>query len=228
MHFSNDWGRAGMSTTDVRLSSGSVLSVLKRGWLLIIGTAAVFGWAALAFSLLQTPVYEAVTTLYITAGTTGASSENDTVEASKQRVETYAQLAYSGAVLTPALNAADLDWSLEQARENVKVESRPEVVTMTIYVQATNPQAAQKLAGGIADSMTRAVSTLEVPASGFEPAARLSVVTPATVASEPVFPTTELNVVLAAVIGMFVGALWALARRSHNTTSRHRRSEANA
>jgi polysaccharide biosynthesis transport protein len=223
MPHSNNWGNAGMPTTVGRPRSRSMPTVLTKGWALIIGTAIVFGYAALAFSLLQKPVYEAVTTLYITAGNTGATSENDTVEASKQRVGTYAQLANSGAVLTPALKAAGLDWSLEEARENVKVESRPELVTLTIYARAPNPETAQKFAGGIADNMTRAVATLEVPASGFEPAAKLSVVTPATVASEPVAPTTELNVVLAAVIGLFLGALLVLVREAQNKKVRDAR-----
>jgi succinoglycan biosynthesis transport protein ExoP len=201
-----------MSTVSGRERKDSVPALLQKRWAVIVGTAIVFGYAALAFSLLQKPVYEAVTTLYITAGTTGASSENDIVEASKQRVDTYGQLAYSGAVLTPALSAAGLDWPLEEARQKITVQSRPEVVTLTVSVRDSNPHAAQKLAAAIADSMTRAVATLEVPASGFEPAARLSIVTPATVASEPVAPTTNMNVVLAATIGLLVAALAVLLR----------------
>lgn len=209
-----------MATNVARPRPRSAPAVLLKGWAIIIGTAIVFGLGALAFSLLQKPVYEASTTLYITAGNTGASSGFDTVEAAKQRVATYAQLARSGAVLTPALKAANLDWSLEQARENVTVESRPEIVTLTVNVQAADPEAAQKLAGAIADSMTRAVAALEVPASGFEPAAKLSVVSPATVASKPVSPISEVIVVLAVVIGLFVGAMLVLLRETLNTKIR--------
>jgi polysaccharide biosynthesis transport protein len=205
-----------MPTNVVRPRSRSVPTVLKKGWAVVIGVAIVFGLGALAFSLLQKPVYQASTTLYITSGNTGSSSGYDTVEASKQRVATYAQLAHSGAVLTPALESAGLNWSLEEARQNVEVESRPEVVTLTIYVRAPTPEVAQKFAGAVADSMVRAVSALEVPASGLEPAARLSVVTPATVASKPAFPTIEVNVLLAAVIGLFVGALTVLLREALN------------
>ena len=205
-----------MPTIGARPRPRSMPTVLRKGWAVIIGTAILFGLAALTFSLLQKPVYEASTTLYITAGGTGASSGYDTVEASKQRVATYAQLAYSGAVLTPAIEAAGLNWSLEEARESVEVESRPEIVTLTIRVHATNPASAQKFAGAIADSMTEAVSKLEVPASGVEPAAKLSVVTPSTVASKPTFPTTEVNVLLAAVVGLIVGVLLVLLREALN------------
>jgi succinoglycan biosynthesis transport protein ExoP len=193
-----------------------MLTVLAKWWALIIGTAILFGLGALVFSLLQKPVYEASTTLYITSGGTGASAAYDTVEASKQRIGTYAQLVYSGAVLTPALEAAGLDWSLEEARKSVEVESKPEVVMLTIYVHASNPEVTQKFAGAIADSMTKAVSTLEVPGSGFEPASKLSVVTPATVASKPAAPTTEVNVVVAALLGLFVGAVAVLLREALN------------
>jgi capsular exopolysaccharide synthesis family protein len=191
-------------------------TALKKGWAVIVGTAILFGLGALAVSLLQKPVYEASAMLYITAGGTGSSSGYDTVEASKQRVATYAQLAYSGAVLTPAIKAAGLDWSPEKARASVEVESRPEIVTLTIRVHATDPVSAQKFAEAISDSMTEAVSKLEVPASGVEPAAKLSVVTPATVASKPIFPTTEVNVVLAAVVGLIVGAAVVILREMVN------------
>jgi receptor protein-tyrosine kinase len=190
--------------------------VLKRGWAVVIGAALVFGLAALAFSLLQKPTYEAITTLYVTAPDTAAATADDKLVASRQQVGTYAQLAYSGAVLTPALKAAGLDWSLEEARTSVEVESRPEVRTLTIYVRARNPQDALHLAGAIADAMPRAVSTLEAPADEAKRPAKLSVVTPATLASKPVAPTTELNVVLATVIGLFMGALLVLGREALN------------
>jgi Mrp family chromosome partitioning ATPase len=189
----------------------------------VIGTALAFGFAALGLSLLQRPVYEAITTLYITAGETGTSSTDERVEASQRRVATYAQLVYSGAVLTPATEAAGVDWSLEKARESVKVESKPELVTLTIYVSAPDPETAHRFASAIADNMARAVSTLEVTGSGFEPAAKLSVITPATVSSEPAYPTTALNVVLGGVIGLFVGAFVVLVREALNKKVRDAR-----
>jgi polysaccharide biosynthesis transport protein len=212
-----------MPTNVARPGSRSMLTVLAKGWALIVGTAIVFGLGALVFSLLHKPVYEASTTLYITSGGTGAASAYDTVQASKERVGTYAQLVYSGAVLKPALDAAGLDWSLEEARKNVDVESRPEVVLLTINVHAPKPEVAQKFAAALADAMTRAVSTLEVPGGGFEPISKLSVVTPATVAPKPAAPTTELNVVVAAMIGLLVGALLVRLREALNKKIRDAR-----
>jgi capsular exopolysaccharide synthesis family protein len=212
-----------MSTNVGRRGSRSVLNVLARGWALIIGTAIVLGLGALVFSLLQKPVYEASTTLYVTSGGTGASTAYDSVQASKERVGTYAQLVYSGAVLTPALEAAGLNWSLEEARKSVGVESKPEVIMLTVSVRAPDPEVAQKFAGAIADSMTKAVSALEVPGSGFEPTSKLSVVTPATVASKPAVPTTEVNVVVAAIMGLFVGAVLVLLREALNKKIRDAR-----
>lgn len=199
----------------------NILTVLAKGWVLILGTAIVFGLGGLGISMLQKPVYEASTTLFITSGGTVSPTAYDTVKASQERVGSYAQLLYSDAILAPAVESAGLDWSLEQARQAVGVDINPQVVLMTIYGRDNNPEVAQRFTAAIADSMIKAVSTLEVPGSGYEPTGKLTVVTPATVASTPVVPTTQVNVIVAAMIGLVVGALLVLAREARNKKIRN-------
>lgn len=199
----------------------NILKVLAKGWAVILGTAIIFGLGGLLVSMVQKPVYEASTTLFITSGGTVSPTAYDTVKASQERVGSYAQLLYSDAIMAPAVENAGLDWSLEQARQAVGVDINPQVVLITIYGRDNNPEIAQRFTSAIADSMIAAVSTLEVPGSGYEPTGKLTVVTPASVASAPVVPTTQVNVIVAAMLGLVVGALLVIVREARNKRVRN-------
>jgi succinoglycan biosynthesis transport protein ExoP len=194
--------------------------VLARGWKLIAGTAIVFGLAALAISLLQKPEYEATTTLYVTSGGTVVPSAADSVVASKERVGSIAQLAYTQSVLMPAVQAAGLNLSMEQARERVSVDVNPQVVLVTLSGRDSDPAVAQKFTDALAKSMSTAVSQLEVPGAGTEPLAKMRQVTTATVDPTPVKPTTLINVLLAVAAGLIIGTLLALSREFLNNKVR--------
>src|SRR5260221_24278 len=135
-----------MATKPKRPAPRSVSTVLAKGWALIAGVAIVFGLAALTFSVLQKPMYAASTTLYLTSGGTVVTSAYDSLSASRERVGSYAQLLYSQAVLMPAVRAAGLDLTLEQARQRVAVDVNPQIVLITLSASDSNPAVAQKFA----------------------------------------------------------------------------------
>jgi polysaccharide biosynthesis transport protein len=201
-----------MSSNTRRSVPRNLLVTLGKGWIVLVGSAVIFGLGGLVYSLLLTPKYEASTTLFITSGGTITPSAYDTVKASQERVGSYAQLIYSDAVIRPAIEQSGLNWSLDQARKSIGVDINPQVVLMTIQVQDASPEAAQKFATSLADSMTKAVSTLEVPGSGYEPTAKLSVVSPAEVSPDPVSPNTRANVAMATLLGLFVGVVIVIIR----------------
>lgn len=209
-----------MTSKPKRPASRSIYVVLFKAWMLILGVAIAFGLAGLAASLIQKPVYEATTTLYLTSGGTVASSAYDSVTSSTQRVGSYAQLIYSQAVLMPAANAVGLDLTLEEARKRVGVDVNPAVVLMTITVQDTDPSVAQRFADALAQSMQDAVSKLEVPGAASEPLVKIRQVTKATLNASPVKPTTLVNVSVAVAVGLIAGCLLALVRESRNNRVR--------
>jgi capsular polysaccharide biosynthesis protein len=178
--------------------------------------AIVFGLAALAFSILQKPMYAAATTLYLTSGGTIVTSAYDSLSASRERVGSYAQLLYSQAVLMPAVKAAGLDLTLEQARQRVAVDVNPQIVLITLSASDRDPAVAQKFADALAKSMETTVSALEVPGSSTEPLVKVHQVTTATVNSGPAEPKTLLNVSVAVIAGLIVGCVLVLLRESMN------------
>jgi polysaccharide biosynthesis transport protein len=209
-----------MPSRPKRPAPRAIYTVLVRGWKLIVGSAIVFGLAALAVSLLQKPVYEATTTLYLTSGGTVVPSAYDSVQASKESIASYAQLSYTQAVLMPAAQAAGLNLSLEEARGRVTVDANPQIVMITLSARDNNPAVAQKFADALAKSMESAVTQLEVPGSSNEPLAKMRQVTTATVSPNPVEPTTLVNVSVAVAAGLVLGCLLATLREFFNTKVR--------
>lgn len=183
-------------------SSRSVLTVIARKWPIVLGTGILFGIAGLIYSLLMTPIYQASTTLYITSGTSVVPAVFDAVKASQERMPSYAHLAYSDAVLEPAIKAAGLTMTVDQARSALRVNPNPQFVLFNLDARDPNPDIAVRLANAVADSLVDAVARLEVPGAGGESTAKLSVVSTATVDTSPVEPKTLLNVALPSAVGI--------------------------
>jgi polysaccharide biosynthesis transport protein len=199
-----------------------MLTVVVRGWKIIVGAALAFGMVALIFSMVQKPVYEATVTLYVTSGTKsgGASNTYEDVMGAVGRVTSYAKLVYSDEVLAHAVKAPDVDMTLDQARASVSSHPVPESEMLAISATSQNREAAQRLASAVAESMTRTVAALEVPNGGGPPTTRLTVVTPATLSPEPTSPATLMNVTVAIFGGLLAGAATALTRERLNKTIR--------
>lgn len=204
------WGARGVFTTIV------------QAWILIIGVAIAYGLAALAYSWWSTPIYQASATLYVTSGSGSAagSSSFDAVRASQERAATYGKLLYSDAVIAPAIERAELDMSVSDAKNNLQVDVDPAVMTMTISATDPDPLVAQSLANAISDSLADAVSTLDVPSGGGSPAARLTVVNTAEVGADPIWPKMYLGIGIAAGVGLIAGLCLALLLEKTNNRLR--------
>lgn len=199
-----------------------VFDTLVRAWFLVVGVAIVYGLAALLYSWMATPIYQANATLYVTSGSGSAAggSSFDAVRASQERAATYGKLLYSDAVISPALQSSQLPMSLGEAKSNLQVAVDPAVMTMTISATDPDPVVAQRLANAASDSLADAVSTLDVPSGGGSPAARLTVVNTAVVDPDPIWPKMYLSIAIAAGVGLIVGLCLALLLEKTNNQVR--------
>lgn len=198
----------------------SISGVLQRWW-----TVAIFSLAgSLAGffgSLAQDEVYASSATLYVTAG---SGTDSDAVTAyqgtmaSQQRVQSYADLVTSESVVEGALRSSDLDLSKAAVREALTASAEQNTVLLTITAESTDPGVSTRLANGAANSLTTYVASLEEPAGGGDPLAKLTLVSPAEIASEPVSPHTNRNVALGFVVGLVAGTCVVLAWNRLDTT----------
>lgn len=199
------------------------LAAIRRSWYIVVVTSLIVGSAALGYCLLQQPIYRASATLYVT------SAPEDTVQsayqgslASQQRIESYVRLVDSTAVVKRAVDQSGLQISVPDARAMISASAEPGTVLLSVSVDSTEPAHAKILADSVAQSMSEYVSTLESPAGGGSPLAKLTVVNPASVGKGYVSPRTWRVTSSALVVGLIMGIFFVflLARLRGRVSSR--------
>jgi capsular exopolysaccharide synthesis family protein len=198
------------------------VGVVKRGWIVILTLALLCGAVALAYSMLQKPVYKSTATLYVTSGNeASAQTAYQGSLASQQRVMSYVKLVDSDGVVAPVIGPGGVPLSLGEARAALSASTTPETVLLNISAQNTDRSTAADLANAVAESMTTYVERLETPAGGRIPLAKLTVITPAGESDSPISPKTERNTALGLVIGLLAGLVVVFGRDRYNNKVRN-------
>lgn len=196
------------------------LAVLRRSWWLLVVVALVGAVAALGLSVLQTPMYSASTTLYVTSGSASgeASAAYQGSLASQQRVASYAKLVRSDVIVNEALDRSGVGLNEVDAKQALSASASPDTVLLTISAVDRSPEVAIRLANGAAESMVDYVTTLEKPSASAVPLAKLTVISPATETGPAISPKTRRNVLVGGVVGILVSLFFVIARERFRGT----------
>lgn len=119
----------------------------RWSWLLILG-AVLAGLAAFITSKLQTPVYEARTTVLVNQSQAVTGPTYNDVLANQQLTKTYGQIVTTNLVLDPVARDAGLTY--EELRAKVSAGIRRETQLIDISVRDIDPEQAAALANDIA------------------------------------------------------------------------------
>ncbi|MGW0036416.1 polysaccharide biosynthesis tyrosine autokinase [Gordonia sp. NPDC003376] len=200
--------------SDVGGGLREAVSLLRRSWWVVLLLGLCCAVVALGFSLLQTPLYLASSTLYVTSGSdANAQSAYQGSLASQQRVASYVKLVTSDEVLDGAIRETGAPRSAADLRENVVASTAPNTVLMTIAVSDPDPSLAVALVRAVGDSLVSYVRQLETPDSGGDPLAKLTVVSSDPAATGPVSPKILRNVVVALFGGVVAGVVFVMFTR---------------
>jgi receptor protein-tyrosine kinase len=179
---------------DDSLELGSITPLVRRWWALIAAATLIAGGTAYYVASRVAPTYEAHTRLV----TGPLNTDFDTLRASSQLAETYAELATSTPVLRRALGRARTPTlPIEDFRESMSATANEVTRLIRIQVKDEDGRRAAALANGLAQVLTEMSS--RPPA---RPEGRLTIVDPAEVPTEPVAPRIPLIVFLATVAGL--------------------------
>lgn len=121
----------------------------RWSWLLILG-AVLAGLAAFVVSRLQTPVYEAKTTMLVNQSQAVTGPTYNDVLANQQLTKTYGQIVTSSLVLDPV--AEQTGMAFEELRDKVSAGVRRETQLIDITVRDTDPERAATLANRIGEA----------------------------------------------------------------------------
>ena len=197
------------------------VSVMRKRWLsiLLITLACVAG--ALGYSLAATPMYTATTQLYVSVQ--GSASTSDLLQGanySRQQVTSYTQMVTSPLVLGPVIVDLGLDERAEGLAGRVATSSPLNSSLINIEVSDPNAAIAAATADEIAQQFITVVDELERPADGGDSSVKVSVVRPAAAPEAPSSPNTKLNLALGLLVGLVLGAGFAVLRESLDTRVR--------
>jgi receptor protein-tyrosine kinase len=186
-----------------------VTAALRAGWWLLIAGLLLGGIAALAASLVQTPLYTSTTQLFVSAtASTTASDALQGSQLSQQRVTSYAQLVSGEELAERIAKRFDLDLSASK----IDVTAVPDTVLIDVAVTDPSAEQAKRIAEAVGSEFPAFVQQLETPQAGGASPVKVTVTDRPEIPSTPSSPKTTRNVALGLVVGLFAGAGLALAR----------------
>ncbi len=129
-------------------------------WLLVIGVALAAG-AAFVTSRLQTPVYEASTTLLINQAPDAQTSDYTAILTSERLARTYAQMISNRTILEQTLDRSGLSYEVEEFAEAVEVALVRDTQLIEVRVENTSPRLAANLANALVEVFVELSDTLQ-------------------------------------------------------------------
>lgn len=193
------------------------LRLVRERWLSISLVTLLTMVAAATATWLQTPLYSARATLYVSAWSTStdASAAYTGSLASRERAKSYALLVRSDAVMAAVAEQLNLD---TKPTGKIVSEVIPESSLLTVTATDASPAMAQNLANAAAEQFSKIIPQMEASPDGRSPAVRVSVATPAGLPSAPVSPQPMRNAALALLVGLLGGVGLAAVRQALDTT----------
>ena len=195
--------------------------VLRRRWRVATALTVLCTLAAVAFTLLATPVYRADTQVFVSLRDGGSGTSSNAYQGnlfSQERVKSYAKIADSPAVTAPVVSSLRLGITQRQLAEKIVAAAPPDTVLVNITVSDPVATRAQQMANAVAAQFARVVADLERPAVGRPSPVTVSVVRPAELPGAPVSPRPVLNIGLGLLVGLALGIAVSVLREALDTT----------
>lgn len=206
------------------------MAILRRSWPVILIATIVGTLIALGLSLAMTPVYQATSQLFVSVKSAGAAGDAYTGGLFvQQRVKSYVDVVDSPAVLEPVIEELGLDSTYIGLASQVSATTPPNTVLLNVSATDTSPAQAAKIANAVAASYANEIARLEgakttmdglprLGGNGNQTPVQATVIKPAEVPTAAIFPRTQLNVLLGALLGLLVGVGIAVLRFTLDTS----------
>lgn len=189
------------------------LQIIRVNWVLIMAFALTGTAVGAGTSALIQPTYTAYTQLFVSIQSSGSVQELQQGNTfSQARVQSYVQTVATPVVLQPAIDSLGLQITPSELSGRVKASSDLNTVLINIQVSDTSSVQAAATAQAVANSLIKAVDSLERPKAGGSSPISLSVITPAAAPAAPSAPNTKLNIILGLFAGLALGVTVAVLR----------------
>lgn len=197
--------------------------LLRRRWRLIIVCSLVGLATASAVTYLQKPTYTATSSLFVAAQ--GTANEAGDVGAAytgglfvQQRVKSYADIIRTPRVASLVVDDLGLSESPRTVARKITATAPLDTVLLDVEVVDGSPVMAQRIANSLGQQFAALVDELERPQDGRAAPVKVSVVQPAQLPTSPTSPRPALNLALGLLVGLAIGAGWAVLRETLDTS----------
>lgn len=195
-----------------------VLRVIRRNWSVIVAAVVAGLMAGWLVTVLLPERYETETKILVDPvislaadGTVPANILSQASELVSGRVDTYAALAQTPAVLDPAIDAIGADVASTELVDNVSAEVIPQTSIINITVEAGTPTNAAELANAIAASL---ITQIEGDAIAGPVNVTGTVVEAPEIPDELASPLLLLNLLVGLAVGLLLAFLVIVIRQA--------------
>lgn len=189
------------------ISIKQLLDLLRKrlGLIIVGGIVGLLISGLLAFFIL-TPKYDSQAQLVVTLPHSETTNAND-VNTNLQMINTYKDIITGDLVTKEVSEKLDADYGIKltasELKETVKVEQNQNSQMFSIIATSTSPREAANIANVTAETFqANAKDVLNVD--------RISIISSAVAASNPVFPNKKLILLIGLVLGIMLGIILAL------------------
>lgn len=196
------------------------LAIVRKRWMSILLVTMLVTGAAVALTVLATPMYSARSQVFVSVRTGDTST--DLIQGSsftQRQVKSYTDLVDSPRVLIPVIEQLDLSTTPDELAKSVSAGSPLDTVLINITVTDADPQVASDIANATAESLATQVRELEQPEDGESPV-EISSVRAATPPPAPSSPRPVRNTALGLLLGLALGFGLAVLREVLDTRVR--------
>ncbi|MGE2715275.1 polysaccharide biosynthesis tyrosine autokinase [Mycolicibacterium litorale] len=201
------------------------VKTLRSRWITVCVTIVISLLAAVAVTLLTTPLYQASTRLFVS--TNGGSTLAETYQGnrvSQERVVSYAQLLTGETLAQRTIDKLGLEMTAAELQSHVTASSKLDTVLIDVEVLDTSPVRARDVANALSDEFVVMVRELETPEDGASPNARVVVEQRASISGTPVVPQPLRNIAIGLGLGVALGIGLAVLRDLLDNTVKSRES----
>ena len=191
------------------------LTLLRRYWISLTAVTLLIGVVGFGYSSTLPTEYESSASVLVTSELGGNGS--DLLQGStyvENLVASYVVAATSAKVLQPVIDDLGLDTTPLALSHSITADSPTNTVLINIHVRDTKPAEAARIANGVTDSLSQAVSDVSPTLSTKKPAIRLTTMQDAVAPQVPVSPNKKRWLLLSLMVGLIVGVGQAGARRT--------------
>jgi capsular polysaccharide biosynthesis protein len=194
--------------------------VVRRRWLLILGTLTVIVAVAALVTVSITPQYASTARVFITTTPTDSADAYQGQLFSQQRASSYAELMGGLELSQRVINRLHLDMTAVDLSKKINASVVPNTVVLKIVVTDPSAKQAQRINSGVVAQLQAFVNQLETPPGRKAPLLKATVVDAPQLPTSAASPKPVRNLALAVVLGLLLGFGLAVVREILDPTSR--------